>query len=134
MTLADARTPGWQPQHLTLYAIMVPVAAATWFKFKRDEPDADGVRYSRRCPDRGGARRPISVLHVERIGDDAAETHGVPSDGRLGTPAVCLRSSGLRLAQWCRPFAFSADGARYQLAMEAQASGSPTCSIPCSSP
>ncbi|MFO1048467.1 MAG: helicase-related protein [Geminicoccaceae bacterium] len=70
----------------------------------------------------GGAwQGPISVLHVERIGDDAAEITWRAHDGRLGTSVLFASDlSGLRLAQAGRPFAFSADGARYQLAMEAQ--------------
>ena len=70
----------------------------------------------------GGAwHGPVSILHVDRIGDDAAEVTWRAHDGRLGTSILFPSDlAALKLAEAGRPFAFTGDGALYQLAMEAQ--------------
>jgi hypothetical protein len=69
----------------------------------------------------GGAWHvPVSIVHVDRISDAAAEVTWRANDGRLGTSVLFPSDlSSLKLAEVGRPFAFTGDGSLYQLAMEA---------------
>ena len=64
---------------------------------------------------------PVTLLHVDRVGEEAAEITWRSTDGRLGSSILFpAELSRLKLAEAGRPFAFIADGALFQLAMEAQ--------------
>ncbi len=63
---------------------------------------------------------PVTLLHVERLGEDTFEVTFRTSDGRLGQRLLFAGDlPGLSLAEQGRRFALDAPGAEFQLALEA---------------